>query len=239
MCGRFGYAIPPKATAGHFGLESEPERLEPRWNIAPTQDAACVLRHPDTGQRALRMLRWGLVPHWSKDLKSGARMINARSETAASKPAFRAAFRARRCLVCADAFYEWQVLEQGGKRPWMYRPKGGGPWALAGLWEHWRGVLDEGEAELFTFTILTCPANPLTAKVHDRMPVILAPDAYGAWLDPASERRAVTGLLRPWKGPMEAVPLTRRVNSPANDDPSIREPAPGPAQGLAPKQGTL
>jgi len=223
MCGRFGFSMPPKAAAEYFGLETVPRRLAPRWNIAPSQDAACVLRHPDTGARVLRMLRWGLVPHWSKDVKSGARMINARSETAAAKPAFRAAYRARRCLVCADAFYEWQSLEQGGKRPWMYRLQGGGPMALAGLWEYWRGAPDD-ETDLFTFAILTCPANALAARVHDRMPVILRPEDHGAWLDPAADRKAVSALLVPFAGPMEAVPLTRKINSPANDDPSVQEP---------------
>ncbi len=226
MCGRFGFSIPPKNVAEHFGLETTPERLAPRWNIAPSQDAACVLRHPETGARVLRMLRWGLVPHWSKDMKAGARMINARSETVSTKPAFRAAFRSRRCLVCADAFYEWQTLEQGGKRPWLYRLTDGGPFAMAGLWEHWRGRSgDQADADVFTFAVMTCQANALTAQVHDRMPVILAPDDYGPWLDPASKPGTLGPLLVPCDRAMETVPLTRRINSPANDDPSVQKPA--------------
>ena len=221
MCGRFGFSMPPKRAAEHFGLEAAPERLAPRWNIAPTQNAACVLRHPDTDARVLRMLRWGLIPHWSKDPKVGARMINARSETVSSKPAYRAAFKSRRCLVCADCFYEWQALDEGGKRPWMYRVEGGGPFAMAGLWEYWRGP----SGDVHTFVVLTCRANELTARVHERMPVILAPEAYGAWLAPGTAKRDLGGLMVPYHGPMEAVPVTRRVNTPAVDDPSVQEPA--------------
>ncbi|MEW5772535.1 MAG: SOS response-associated peptidase [Thermodesulfobacteriota bacterium] len=218
MCGRFGFDIPRQVLAEHFGLDAAYE-IAPRYNIAPTQEAPAVLPHPDSGARVLRSLRWGLVPSWAKDAKGGARLVNARAETAAEKPAFRAAFKRRRCLAPAAGFYEWKRQETG-KQPYWIRLLGGGPLAFAGLWDHW---LDpQSGATLYTFAILTCPANPLAATLHDRMPVILPPAAYAAWLDPAATRPDLEALLAPFPaGLMEAWPVSKRVNNPRNDDPSL------------------
>jgi putative SOS response-associated peptidase YedK len=218
MCGRFGFDIPRGVLAEHFGLGAAPD-VAPRYNIAPTQEAPVVLLHPDSGARVLRALRWGLVPSWSKDPRAGARLINARAEGAADKPAFRAAFKRRRCLVPAAGFYEWKRLPKG-KQPWWIRLRGGGPLAFAGLWEHW---LDpQSDATLHTFTILTTAANPLVAALHDRMPVILPPRDYTVWLDPDAARPDLDALLVPYPPElMEAWPVSQRVNSPKNDDPSL------------------
>lgn len=226
MCGRFGFDIPRQVLTEHFGLDAVYD-IAPRYNVAPTQAAPAVLPHPDSGARVLRSLRWGLVPSWAKDAKAGARLINARSESAGDKPAFRAAFKRRRCLVPAAGFYEWKRLDKG-KQPHWIRLSGGGPLAFAGLWEHWldpaaaSADAAPGDATLYTFTILTCPANPLVAELHDRMPVILDPADYAAWLDPDAERPALEALLAPYPAErMETWPVSTRVNSPRNDDPSL------------------
>lgn len=221
MCGRFGFDIPRGVLREHFGLGALYD-APPRYNVAPGQDAPVVLLHPEDGSRVLRSLRWGLVPSWAGDAKGGARLINARSESAADKPAFRAAFRRRRCLVPAAGFYEWKRLDRG-RQPWWLRLAGGGPLAFAGLWEHWLDpAAPPAAATLYTFAILTCAANELTAQVHDRMPVILAPRDYAAWLDPAASRPDLEALLAPWPAAdMEAWPVSPRVNNPKNDDPSL------------------
>lgn len=221
MCGRFGFDIPRQVLREHFALDAVYD-IAPRYNIAPTQEAPVVLLHPESGARVLRSLRWGLVPSWARDARGGARLINARSESAADKPAFRAAFKRRRCLAPAAGFYEWKRLP-AGKQPWWIRLTGGGPLAFAGLWEHWLDPASPStDATLYSFTILTTAANPLVAGLHDRMPVILNPRDYAAWLDPAASRPDLEALLAPYPGElMEAWPVSRRVNSPQNDDPSL------------------
>jgi len=221
MCGRFGFDMPRQALTEHFGLETAQE-IAPRYNLAPTQDAPAVLRHPESGARVLRSLRWGLVPSWARDARGGARLINARSETAAEKPAFRAAFVRRRCLIPAAGFYEWKRREQGRQPHWI-RLRTGGPLAFAGLWERWLAPDAAGpDATLYTFTILTCPANALVAGLHDRMPAILAPAGYAAWLDPDAARPDLEALLVPYPAElMEAWPVSLRVNNPRNDDAAL------------------
>lgn len=226
MCGRFTFATAPQALVELFGLDEVPD-LTPRYNIAPSQGAPVVrvVLAGEQQRRELRLLRWGLVPSWAKDPAVGNRMINARSETAASKPAFRAAFKRRRCLVLADGFYEWQARGKGrGKQPHLIRLRHGGPFAFAGLWERWREAPD-GE-ELHTCTLLTCAPNELVAPIHDRMPVILPPEAYAPWLDPELQDVAqLQQLLRPYPaGEMEAFPVSPRVNSPRVDDPDVAAP---------------
>ena len=216
MCGRFGFTLPTKQAMHLFGL-SESVDVEPRRNIAPMTWIFAVLAKPgDTDiTRVGRRLRWGLVPSWSKDPKMGNRMINARSETAAEKPAFRTAFRRRRCLIPADLFYEWEKTE-GGKQPHAIGLASGEPFAMAGLWEHWQSP--EG-GDLFTATILTTAANALVARIHDRMPVLLAPDAYEAWLAPATAPKDLQALLKPFPAEaMTATPVSKAVNNPANQD---------------------
>jgi putative SOS response-associated peptidase YedK len=221
MCGRFTLTAPADAVAVQFELPEVPA-LEPRYNIAPTQPVAAVRLARETGNREFALLRWGLVPFWAKDPKIGSRMINARSETVGTKPAFRAAFRRQRCLVLGDGFYEWQKA-QGGKQPHYIRLKDGSPFAFAGLWERWQGA-EQGTIE--SCTLLTTEPNDLIRPLHNRMPVILHPQAYDLWLDSeVNDPQALQALLRPFPSEaMLAYPVSRWVNSPANDGPRCIEP---------------
>lgn len=186
------------------------------WNLAPTQDGLVVRRHPETGARHLDSLRWGLVPRWSKDANGGARMMNARSESAAEKPAFREAFRKRRCIVAADGFYEWQVNGRS-KQPFAIAMADAAPMPLAGLWEGWRAP--DGSI-LRTFTILTTEATPRLAPLHDRRPVILPRETWGDWLgERALDEDALHALLRAYPGEDLAVwPVSPRVGKVAEND---------------------
>jgi putative SOS response-associated peptidase YedK len=217
VCGRFTLASPGKIVAEVFGLDDEP-MLRPRFNIAPTQDVTVV--RLTAGRREAGTQQWGLVPSWAKDESIGNRLINARAETVAEKPAFRAALRARRCLVLADGFYEWQSAG-GRKQPWYFRSRDGRPFAFAGLWERWQPA--GGEA-VESCTIITTEANDLVRPVHERMPVILAEGILDHWLGGGStdEMRA---LLKPAPEDfLEAFPVSLRVNSPSNDDSSCVAP---------------
>ncbi len=220
MCGRYTLATPVERLSEEFGFENSSVELPQSYNVAPTQGVAAVLE--EDGERHLEMLRWGLIPPWADDPQIGSRMINARSETAPEKPSFRRAFRERRCLIPADGFYEWQRTN-GAKQPFYIHMEDGRPFAFAGLWESWgKG----GEGEVRTCVILTTEANAVVGEIHERMPVIVAPDAYDVWLDPASERDELTGLLVPYpEDGMEAYPVSRFVNSPSNNDPRCVEPA--------------
>ena len=220
MCGRYTLTTPAERLAEEFGFKDSSVELPQSYNVAPTQGVAAVLE--EGGGRYLEVLRWGLIPPWADDPQIGSRMINARSETAPEKPSFRRAFRERRCLIPADGFYEWQRTN-GAKQPFYIHMEDGRPFAFAGLWESWgRG----GEGEIRTCTILTTAANAVVGEIHERMPVIVAPDAYDVWLDPASERDELTGLLAPYpEDEMEAYPVSRFVNSPSNNDPRCVEPA--------------
>ena len=171
MCGRFVLMTPGRSLAKRFGLEEVPD-LEPRYNIAPTQMVAMIRLDRDTLQRRLVLVKWGLIPFWAKDSSIGNRLINARAESAAEKPAFRSAFKSRRCLVPADGYYEWKKRKGGQKQPYLARNADGSPFAFAGLWERWQAPEDE---IIESCTILTTDANDLTQPIHDRMPVILKP----------------------------------------------------------------
>jgi putative SOS response-associated peptidase YedK len=219
MCGRFTLAVPTEQLAAQFQLPAAPE-LAARYNIAPTQEIAVV--RADDGGRRLSLMRWGLVPSWAKELAIGAKMINARSETAAEKPAFRSAMKQRRCLIPADGFYEWQA-RPGGKQPFYIHMADGRPFAFAGLWEQWR--TPEGPW-LETCTILTTAANELMSPLHDRMPVIVAPEHYGLWLDPGlHDAGPLQELLAPYPAEAMAVsPVSKAVNKVGNDDPSLIAP---------------
>ena len=207
-----------------FSLTHPPEPLPPRYNIAPTQAVATVVTEND-GSRVLRLMRWGLIPAWAKDPSIGSRMINARSETLAEKPSYRNALKRRRCLVVADGFYEWQKQPGGGKVPMFITLKDRQPFGFAGLYETWTEP-ESGES-LVTCTIVTGPANAFMAPIHERMPMILSPEAYDVWLDPQemkSER--VLELLKPYPADQfAAYPVSTRVNTPANDDPALIEKA--------------
>ncbi len=220
MCGRYSLTSAPEAMRQLFDLDGPLLNLAPRYNIAPTQEAP-VIRAGSGGGRELAMLRWGLVPSWSKDgPDSGYSMINARAETVAEKPAYRAAFRDRRCLVPADGFYEWKK-EGKGKQPFRFTMADAAPFVMAGLWEGWRRP-DGGMLQSFTI-IVTAP-NSLVAQVHDRMPAILDRAGAARWLAGGS-RDAMLALLVPFPPERMAVVMVgKRVNSPANDDPSVIEP---------------
>jgi putative SOS response-associated peptidase YedK len=219
MCGRYTLTLDAAVLAEVFGLDETPW-FSPRYNIAPTQQVP-IIRRDEGGSRRWDEVRWGLVPFWAKDEAVGNRMINARAETVADKPAYRAAFGRRRCLIPADGFLEWKK-EAGGKQPYLIRFRNRRPFAFAGLWEVWRGG---GGEPLQSCTIITTRANALVETVHDRMPVILPPATYPRWLDPGSEHGALEKLLLPFDGDdLEAVAVSRRVSSPANDDPDCLTP---------------
>jgi putative SOS response-associated peptidase YedK len=220
VCGRFTLTTPADVVAEHFDVEV-PGGLVARYNIAPTQPVACVRT---TGRRELVLLRWGLIPAWAKDPAVGARMINARAETAADKPAFRAAFRHRRCLVVADGFYEWKRAGTR-KQPYYVRRPDHGPLAFAGLWERWQS---DQKGTIESCTIVTTAANAALSSIHERMPVILSPPEYDLWLDPdAGNLERLGELLIPCPdGTLAATAVSTHVNSPGNDDPRCIEALP-------------
>jgi putative SOS response-associated peptidase YedK len=223
MCGRFTLRTAASAIAEQFELLGVPE-FGARFNIAPTQPVPVIrMQQERTPQRReLVWLRWGLVPSWAKDPAIGNRLINARAESAAEKPAFRAAMRRRRCLIVADGFYEWQRAGRS-KQPYLIRLRGDWPFAFAGLWEAWEAP---DHAALETCTILTTAANDLVRPIHDRMPVILPASGYTTWLDPAiDDPRQLMPLLVPYASDeMEAQAVGDFVNSPAHYSPQCVEP---------------
>jgi putative SOS response-associated peptidase YedK len=253
MCGRYALFTPPERLRALFALTrlTAPDAaaeadLRPRYNIAPTQRVAIVraMRSSEQpvggggggGGRELALVRWGLVPYWAKDPEARdlPQMINARAETAAKRPAFREALTRRRCLVPADGFYEWKAGEGKGrgrtaKAPMFVRPSGGGVFGLAGVWERWRphgGGEGQGGEPVESCTILTVAPNPLLAGIHDRMPAIVPPADYSRWLDRATPPDEALGLLGPYaEDRMEVYPVSRLVNTPANDSPELIEPA--------------
>jgi len=272
MCGRFTLRAPASTVAEQFQL-LDVEPFGPRFNVAPTQTVAVVRVRPEGGEprprgpvsprpatrvserrdhviRQLAWLKWGLIPSWAKDPAIGNSLINARAESVADKPAFRTAFRRRRCLVVADGFYEWQRTG-AKKQPYFIRLRDDRPFGFAGLWESWEGpagkkvsgtfLTDDVEGKragavkkvpdtflrLETCTIITTGPNELMEKIHNRMPVILAPEAYDRWLDPAIEKsEQLTPLLRPYPSDaMLALAVSTHVNNPRNDDPECIVPA--------------
>ncbi len=214
MCGRFTLTADTKKLAEAFSGYEIPESLPPRYNIAPAQPVAVIANN---GLHKLEFFQWGLIPGWAKDPAIGNRMINARAETLAEKPAFKHAYKRRRCLVLADGFYEWQKVN-GGKTPMYIRLAGGEPFGLAGLWEAWHGP---DESLVLSCTIITTSPNSLLANIHNRMPVILPPFAYELWLDPAEHSPAqLNDLLKPYPAEtMTAYPVSTLVNNPKNDLP--------------------
>jgi putative SOS response-associated peptidase YedK len=190
----------------------------PRYNIAPTQLAPVI---PNRGERRLERFRWGLVPHWARDLGIGNRLINARAETAAQKPSFRTAYRRHRCLVPADGYFEW-LRDGRAKVPYWLRAADGGPLVFAGLWARWQPP--EGDPVL-SFTVLTTEAVGVARDIHDRMPVLLAPEVRDRWLDPEPlPSEIVDELVRVEPPALRATEVSRAVNSPKNDSPACVEP---------------
>jgi putative SOS response-associated peptidase YedK len=221
MCGRFTLFEPDKILAKEFGVSDFPPR-SPRYNIAPSQPVAAVRATPAGSGREIALLRWGLIPSWSKDPAIASRLINARAETASQKPSFRNAFKRHRCLIPTSGFYEWLRWERG-KQPYFVRMRDIHPFAFAGLWDRWESP-DEGAVE--TCAILTTAANDVLAPIHDRMPVILPPAEYARWLDPSlKDTDSLAPLLVPFPPEeMVAFPVNPRVNAPSVDDENCMAP---------------
>jgi putative SOS response-associated peptidase YedK len=202
MCGRFTIRAAPQVLQQEFDLLDWPA-LQPPYNISPTQQVPIVRLHPGGSDREVTLLRWGLVPSWAPDLKTGARMFNARAETVASKPAFRSAFKQRRCLVPADGFYEWRkgTKPKDPKQPFLIHLDSDQPFAMAGLWESWHPKEPDNVTKpstVETFTIITTEANDQVRELHDRMPVILAKQDYETWLNPSAKALQLLELLKPF-----------------------------------------
>ena len=211
MCGRYASTLPPEAMRALFGYLEQPN-FPPRYNIAPTQPVAIV--RLVEGRRQFALVRWGLIPAWVKDPRAFSLLINARGESAAEKPAFRNAMKYRRCLVPADGFYEWK-REGEKKRPYFVRRRDGGPIAFAGLWENWMGPNGE---EVETAAIVTTAASRSIAHIHDRMPVIVPPEAFDFWLDPKVDAQTAAAVLQPAPdASIEAYEVSSAVNRTAND----------------------
>jgi putative SOS response-associated peptidase YedK len=216
MCGRYRLSRRKQIIEEHFDSVSGEEDWSPRYNIAPTQPVPIIRQNPKEPVRQIALVRWGLIPSWAKDMSGAASMINARSETASTKPAFRDALKSRRCLVPGDAFYEWQRTGKT-KQPFCFEVCDGQLFAFAGLWERWK---DPSGTWVKSCSILTTTANAVTSAVHDRMPVILDPCNYDLWLDPGMTNvDAACDLLKPYDADlMRSYPVSARVNSVANDD---------------------
>ena len=226
MCGRFTLISSVADLQLRFGFEMDSPAPAPRYNIAPTQSVLAVV---NDGERRGEMMRWGLVPSWAKDIKIGSRMVNAVSETASTKPAFRSAFRRRRCLVLADGFFEWR-REAKQRFPIYFSPASGEPMAFAGLWENWQSP--EGDW-IRSCTILTTAANSLIEPIHNRMPVILSSETEPLWLDPLTE---TPDILQPLLLPappelLDVREVSPTVNNVRNDNPGCIELAAPGGQG--------
>lgn len=226
MCGRFTQLRPWSELVELYRItfNAQPLNIPARYNVAPSQDVPVVRQEKDGGGRELRMMRWGLVPFWAKDIKIGYRTINARAETVHTLPAFRAAFRQRRCLVAADGFYEWRAQPAGAKQPYYITLPERRPFAFAGLWESWR---DPDGRLIESCTIIVTAANEVMRPIHDRMPVILEPDAFGLWLDTARPLEETRAMFAPFGGDLTMWPVSRTVNSPRNDVPDCILPVGG------------
>lgn len=241
MCGRYTSTSTVSELASVFEVdEVKADPLPPRYNVAPSLPVyAVALTRPKEGEdkgprRALGTFRWGLVPTWARDPSIGNRMINARAEGITAKPAYRQAVARRRCLIPADAFYEWQRRTDrdgrpAGKLPYAVRRRDGRPMALAGIWEVWRDKDDPEAAPVRTCAIITTEANSLMAPIHDRMPVIIEKEGWAAWLDPSTGMETVRGLMVPAaEGVLEAYPVSTQVNNVAHDGAQLLEPLPEP-----------
>jgi len=216
VCGRYRLSRRKQLVEEYFDSAPWDDDWNPRYNIAPTQQIPVVRQHPKEPVRQISTMRWGLIPSWAKDMSGAARMINARSETAHTLPAFREAMKLRRCLVPADGFYEWQ-RRGSAKQPFCFEVGDGGLFAFAGLWERWR---DPSGQWVKSCSILTTTPNAVTSAIHDRMPVILDPESYDLWLDPGmTDVQVVSEFMKPYDASkMRCYPVSSRVNHVANDD---------------------
>jgi putative SOS response-associated peptidase YedK len=216
MCGRYRLSKRKQIMEEHFDCDPWDENWSPRYNIAPTQSVPVIRQHPKEPVRQISTMRWGLIPNWAKNTSIASGTINAKSETAATKPAFRDPLRLRRCLIPADGFYEWRRTG-GAKQPFCFEVKDGELYAFAGLWDGWK---DPSGNWIKTCSILTTTPNAVISTVHDRMPVILDPDNYDLWLDPGMQDVvAISEVLKPYDARlMGSYPVSTRVNSVSNDD---------------------
>ncbi|MGA8437734.1 MAG: SOS response-associated peptidase [Candidatus Sulfotelmatobacter sp.] len=221
MCGRYRLSRRKQLVEEYFDSGGEDD-WTPRYNVAPTQPVPIIRQNPKEPRRELSLVRWGLIPWWAKDPSGAAKMINARSETAASNPAFRDALKLRRCLIPADGFYEWKP-DGKARQPYCFEVNEGKLFAFAGIWETWK---DLDRKALETCSILTTTPNAVTSAVHDRMPVVLDPDCYDLWLDPGMhDVRIVSEMLKPFDARlMRSYPVSSRVNHVANDDEACSTP---------------
>ncbi len=221
MCGRYTQRATPEAVAKQFKLKKPPPLFIPNYNVAPSEQVLAIRREAESGEREGVLLRWGLIPWWAKDTKIGNHCINAKAETVHEKPAFRSAFKKRRCLIVADGFYEWKMLA-GRKQPMWIGRKDNAPFAFAGLWEYWKA---ESAEAIESCTIITTEPTSLMSEIHNRMPVILPASAYDSWLDPASPDTALRELLAaPVQEELYSYPVSKMVNSPKNNRPELLEP---------------
>ena len=222
MCGRYRLSRRKQIVEEYFDSVSGEEDWTPRYNIAPTQPVPVIRQNPTEPVRELSLVRWGLIPSWANDPSVAAKMINARSETAATKPAFRDPLKSRRCLIPADGFYEWQKTGKA-KQPYCFEVAEGELFAFAGLWDRWK---DSSGNAVETCSILTTTPNAVTSALHDRMPVILDPDSYDLWLDPGmTDVRVVSEVLKPNDARlMRSYPVSTRINQVANDDEECSAP---------------
>ena len=216
MCGRYRLSRRKQLVEEYFDCGSDEPDWVPRFNIAPTQPVPVIRQNLKEPVRELSLMRWGLIPTWVKNPSVAARMINARSETAATNPAFRDALKSRRCLIPTDGFYEWQRVGKT-KQPYCFEVNNGELFAFAGLWDRWK---DPNGNWIKTCSILTTTPNAVTSAVHDRMPAILDPDCYDLWLDPGmTDVRVASELLKPYHAKsMRSYPVSTRINYVANDD---------------------
>jgi putative SOS response-associated peptidase YedK len=222
MCGRYRLSRRKQLVEEYFDTKSDEPEWTPRYNIAPSQPVPVIRQNPKEPRRELSLMRWGLIPSWAKDGSIAARMINARSETAATKPAFRDPLTNRRCLIPADGFYEWSRTGKV-KQPYCFEVNDGELFAFAGIWDRWK---DPSGSWVKTCSILTTTPNAVTSAVHDRMPVILDPGSYDLWLDPGMQDAiAASEMLKPYEAQfMRRYPVSTRINHVANDDEGCSAP---------------
>ena len=222
MCGRYRLSRRKRVIEEYFDTSDWQDDWSPRYNIAPTQPVPVIRQHPQEPVRQVSLMCWGLIPHWAKDPSVAVNTINAKSETAATKPAFRDPLKFRRCLIAADGFYEWRRTGTS-KQPYCFEVSGGELFAFAGLWDGWK---DASGQWVKTCSILTTIPNALTSPVHDRMPVILSPDSYDLWLDPRmTDVQVISELLKPYDAQlMRRYPVSSRINHVSNDDPECSQP---------------
>jgi putative SOS response-associated peptidase YedK len=222
MCGRYRLSRRKQIIEEYFDTSPWEDDWSPRYNIAPTQPVPVIRQHPKEPARQLSLMKWGLIPHWAQDASGAARTINSRSETAAAKPAFRDPLKFRRCLIPADAFYEWKRTAKS-KQPYCSEVNNGELFGFAGLWDRWKGSSGNW---IRTCSILTTTPNAVTSTVHDRMPVILDPDSYDLWLDPGMTNvEAASEVLKPYDARlMRCYPISTRINYVTNDDEGCSAP---------------